>query len=194
MTSPEPVEGPHALARSWLPGNEDEARPLLTLATVDAEGAPVARTLLLSEVTESGFAFHTDARSAKAAELAADPRVCLVLLLPEQARQLVVQGRAVRQSAERSTAAYGRRSAYLRHLAWLNDVELAGLDDDARRARWAAAVAELPDGRPEPPETWVGYDVTPTRYVFWEGGTELASRRTEYRLVGGAWAVRHLPG
>ncbi|WP_375432853.1 pyridoxamine 5'-phosphate oxidase family protein [uncultured Friedmanniella sp.] len=185
---------PHELARCWLPANDDEARPLLTLATVDADGAPVARTLLLSEVTGTGFAFHTDARSAKAAELETDPRVCLVLLLPEQARQLVVQGRAERQSAERSTAAYGRRSAYLRHLAWLNDAELAGLDDDERRARWAAAVAELPEGRPEPPGTWVGYDVTPSRYVFWEGGPELASRRTEYRLVDGGWVVRHLPG
>ncbi len=93
-----------------------------------------------------------------------------------------------------SRAAYGRRSAYLRHLAWLNDAELARLSLEDRRARWAEAVAAAPAGPPDPPPSWVGYEVTPTRYVFWEGGTERVSRRTEFRRTDDTWTVDYLPG
>jgi pyridoxamine 5'-phosphate oxidase len=193
-TLAEPVEGPHDWARSWLPDNDDPARPLMTLATIDVGGAPSARTVLLSEVTATGFAFHTDSRSHKAAELAADPRVCLTVVLPEDSHQIVVQGVASPQEPSVSRAAYGRRSAYLRHLAWLNDAELARLGDEERLARWTEAVAGAPDGPTDPPPTWMGFEVVPTRYVFWEGGTELASRRTEFRRTRDGWEIDHLPG
>ena len=166
----------------------------MTLATVDADGGPDARTVLLSELTTSGFVFHTDAGSRKAAELAADPRVCLTLVVPEQFHQLVVHGVAAAQDPAASRDAYGRRSAYLRHLAWLNDATLAGLPDEERRARWSEAVSADPDGPTDPPPSWVGYEVTPTRYVFWEGGTELASRRTEFRRAADGWTLEYLPG
>jgi pyridoxamine 5'-phosphate oxidase len=166
----------------------------MTLATLDLAGGPAARTVLLSEVTATGFAFHTDSRSHKAAELAADPRVCLTLVISEDSHQLVVHGIASAQEPTVTRAAYGRRSAYLRHLAWLNDAELARLTDAERLARWSEAVAAAPDGPVDPPPTWVGFEVTPTRYVFWEGGTDRASRRTEFRQTPTGWTVDHLPG
>jgi pyridoxamine 5'-phosphate oxidase len=185
---------PHHWAVSWLPDNADPARPLMTLATVDGTGAPAARTVLLSEVTDDGFVFHTDSRSRKVQDLAADPRVCLTLVFPAVFRQLVVQGAADPQDPTVSRAAYGRRSAYLRHLAWLNGPELARLSDDERRDRWTRAVAETPDGPVDPPPHWTGYRVTPTRYTFWEGGLDLPSRRTEYRRSEQGWTVDYLPG
>lgn len=192
--SPEPVEGPHAWARSWLPTDDDEARPLMTLATLGLDGCPSARTVLLSSVSAVGFRFHTDARSAKAAELSADPRVSLVIAFPERAQQLVVQGQAARESAAESLAAFGRRTAYLRQLAWVNDPEHARLPDDARQQAWTAAVAQTPDGPLEPPTSWTGYEVVPHRYVFWAGGPDAASRRTEFVRAGDGWAVDYLPG
>ena len=185
---------PHGRARSWLPTDEDPIRPLMTLATVDADGAPDARTVLLSGISETGFAFHTDASSAKAGQLVDDPRVCLVVALPERAQQLVVQGTAMVQPVERSATAFAQRSAYLRQLAWLNDHELAEQPLDERRRRWAAAVAAQPDGPVRPPLGWIGFDVVAHRYVFWQGGTDLASHRTEYRRVEGRWQIRQLAG
>ena len=191
---PELVEGPHAWARSWLPADDDPARPLMTLATLGLDGCPAARTVLLSSVSGTGFRFHTDARSAKAAELAADDRVSLVLAFPDRAQQLVVQGRAVPESAAESLAAFGRRSAYLRHLAWVNDADHARLPGPERRRAWAAAVAETPDGPLDPPTTWVGYEVVPHRYVFWEGDPDAASHRTVFVRDGDGWSVDHQPG
>lgn len=188
------LEDPHGWARSWLPADDDPLRPLMTLATVDADGAPDARTVLLSEVSETGFAFHTDASSVKVAQLVADPRVCLVVPLPERGQQLVLQGSATVQPPDRSRAAYARRSAYLRQLAWTNDHELATLPLEERRRRWAVAVAAQPHGPVTPPPRWIGFDVVAHRYVFWQGGTDLASHRTEFRRVDGRWLVRQLAG
>jgi len=192
--APVTVPDPEVWARSWLPANDDPVRPLMTLATVDPEGAPAARTVLLSEVSPNGYVFHTDARSAKVAHLGREPRVSLVLGFPDRFQQLVVQGVSRALSAAECAAAYGRRSAYLKHLAWLNDSSFAALSLDERRQRWDEAVAAQPEGPVEPPETWVGFEVTPTRLVFWEGGTELASRRTEFRRSGDGWDVAYLAG
>ena len=185
---------PLELARAWLPANDDPVRPQITLATNGRDGFPGARTVLLSECTSSGFAFHTDAASAKAADILADPRVSLVAVWPDFYRQLVVQGTAERQSDAAIDAAYDRRSPYLRQLAWLNDADFARLPLAERRARWATAAAEHPGGRPDPSPSWTGFEVRPVRLVFWESAVDTASRRTEYRLVDGAWQVDYLPG
>lgn len=194
MTSSELVDGPHTWARSWLPPDDDPARPLMTLATLGLDGCPSARTVLLSSVSDAGFRSHTDARSTKAAELAADGRVSLVLAFPDRAQQLVMQGRAVRETAAESVAAFGRRSAYLRQLAWVNDPDHARLPAGERQQAWATAVAQTPDGPLEPPTTWAGYEVVPHRYVFWEGSPDAASRRTEFVRAGDGWSVDYLPG
>lgn len=190
MTDPDPL----TWARSWLPANDEAARPLMTLSTVDREGGPAARTVLLSEVTDTGFAFHTDGRSEKVTELKADPRVCLTLVFLDLFRQIVVGGIAKPQDDLRSRAAFGRRSAYLRQLAWLNEPELAQLSTEERRQRWADAAAALPEGPLQPPPTWVGYEVLPTRYKFWEGGTDVPGRRTQFRQTDGGWDISYLPG
>lgn len=185
---------PVALALDWLPADDDPVRPQVTLATNGLDGFPSARTVLLSSASASGFDFHTDARSSKAVEIEADPRVCLVVVWPDFYRQLVVQGTVERQADAEIVAAYHRRSPYLRHLAWLNDHDFAGLPLEERRSMWAAAVAEHPDGPSTPSATWIGYTVRPTRLVFWESAPDTASRRTEYRMVDGQWSVRHLAG
>lgn len=194
MDASEPVPDPLDLARSWLPANDDPVRPQMTLATIGLDGGPSARTVLMSSVEVDGFTFHTDARSAKAREVDTDPRVSLVVVWPDFFRQLVVRGTAVRDSDVAIADAYGRRSPYLRHLAWLNDLGYARLPVEERRARWAAAVAEHPDGPPSAAPTWTGYLVRPTALLFWESSPDTASRRTEYRFVDDGWQVAHLPG
>ena len=194
MNAPEPASDPLDLARSWLPANDDPARPQMTLATIGLDGGPSARTVLMSSVEADGFTFHTDARSAKAQEIDADPRVGLVVVWPDFFRQLVVRGTAVRDADAAITAAYERRSPYLRHLAWLNDLDYANLPLEERRSTWAAAIAEHPSGPPSASPTWTGFLVRPTALLFWESSPDTASRRTEYRLVDDEWRVAHLPG
>jgi pyridoxamine 5'-phosphate oxidase len=189
--------------QDWLPPNDDPDRPQLTLSTVTPDGRADARTVLLSEFDADGFYFHTDARSRKAAQLAANPAVALTVLWPNFTRQLVVQGTAEPAPAPELARAYRRRSAYLQQLAWLNTADFARLPRAERVARWAACAADHPDGFAQPP-TWTGYLVRPSRLTFWEGDPEAASRRTEFThtefthtefTAGPAgWQVSHLPG
>ena len=191
---------PFELLPEWLPANTDPARPLMTVATVDADGAPDARSLLLSEWDADGFSFHTDSRSRKALQLASSPAVALCIPLlgipePGVSHQLTVQGVASPASAENLARVYAARRPYLQQLAWQNTPEFASLAQDDRIAAWAEYQATHAEGF-VPPATWVGFVVRPTRMTFWFGSELTASRRVEYRRDGvdGAWEASILAG
>lgn len=195
LADPDRVE-PDALAllARWLPENEGELRPLMTLSSIGVDGYPAARSVLLSRFDGQCLHFHTDAGSRKAAELAADPRVALTLAWPEVGRQLVVQGDASPVPAEDAAEVYAARSRYLQLLAWANDAGTARLPLAERRARWSALQAAHPEGTLSPPPSWIGYRVTPRRILFWRGDPEGPSNRTEYLRNGTGWTVSRLPG
>ncbi|MFT4229755.1 MAG: pyridoxamine 5'-phosphate oxidase family protein [Microbacterium sp.] len=189
-------EDPLALAAEWLPG-PDEDRMLMTVSTVEPDGAPRARTTMLSEFDGHDFYFHTDGASAKIADLDHEPRVALTLLWPGFTRQLVVQGTARRADAGEEARAYRLRSPYLQQLAWQNTPELAARPLAERRARWAAFLDEH-GGADAPafgqPAGWVGFAVRPTRLLFWVSNPDAPSRRIEYTRQDAGWARRALPG
>lgn len=185
-------DDPWQLLAEWLPSNEDPARPLMTLATA-ADGIPDARTLLLSEFDREGFYFHTDTRSRKVRQLAAEPRVALMLHFPDKARQLTVQGVAEPAPSDELRRAFRARSPYLQQLAWQNTVEFAGLPLADRLSAWSAFTDDHADGFGQP-LTWTGYLVRPSRLTFWFGNPDTASRRTEYTRTPEGWAVSLLAG
>ncbi|MCU1578405.1 MAG: pyridoxine 5-phosphate oxidase [Rhodoglobus sp.] len=179
------------LLTEWLPPNSDPDRPQVILSTVSADGGADARTVLLTEFDDDGLYFHTDSRSRKVRDIAANPAVAMTFLWPNFTRQLVVQGVASIAPAFEQLAAFEARSPYLKQLAWLNSAEFAQLPLGERVAQWAAfPMAEHPD----PPSTWIGFIVRPTRLTFWESNPDAASRREEHRLVDGAWSVSYLAG
>ena len=177
------------LLREWLPANSELERPQMILSTVAPDGAPDARTVLLTEFDDEGLYFHTDARSRKVADIASNPAVALTFLWPNFTRQLVVRGTAAVAPAGEQLEAFERRSPYLKQLAWLNSPEFAQLPLEERVEQWASF------GVPEtPPPTWIGFIVRPSRLTFWQSNPDTASRRDEYTLVDGEWALSHLPG
>ena len=180
------------LLRDWLPANDDPDRPRMTLSTVTAEGTADARTLLLTEFDRDGFYFHTDSRSRKVAQLAANPAVALTLVWDFE-RQLVIQGFVEVAPASEITAAYQSRSEYLKQLAWVNTVEFAQLGRDERHRQWAALAASKPPDQAQPP-TWTGYRVRPRRLTFWHGDPAATSLRVEYTATANGWRISRLPG
>ena len=184
-----------ARLRDWLPDDDEPNRPQLQLATVDAEGRPDVRTVLLSAWDETGFVFHTDAAARKAAQLAARPAVALAIVWPGSTRQLVVRGLAEPASAERIELGFRRRSPYLRQLAWQNTPELAQLPREERVRRWHAFQEQHDLTALPPPPTWTGYLVRPDRLTFWESDLDGPSHRVEYD-AGGAegWRLTRLAG
>ncbi|MCU1472337.1 pyridoxal 5'-phosphate synthase [Amnibacterium sp.] len=183
-----------ATLADWLPGNDEPERPQIQVATVDDEGRPDLRTVLLSEWDERGFVFHTDAGSRKSVQLAGRPDVAVLVLWPGFTRQLVIRGRAEPLDPERVAHGYAKRSPYLKQLAWQNDHALAQRERDERVAAWAAfRESSRPDALPAPP-SWTGYLVRPDRLTFWRSDADGPSHRIEYRAEGPDWVVEHLPG
>lgn len=185
---------PLALAALWLPDNDDPDRPQINLGTVDAEGFPDARTVLLSRFDEQGFYFHTHARTRKTSQIWADPRVSITVLWPGFTRQLVIQGIAETSPAAEIARTFKERSPYLQQLAWQNKHEFAQLPVQERERQWAAFLAEHPAGTLQQPEHWTGYLVRPVRLTFWQSNAAAASLRTEYRNTPQGWQIVSLAG
>lgn len=183
---------PIALLTAWLPHDEDPVRPTATLATVDADGMPNARTVLLSSFANGRAAFHTDATSTKARELREEPVAALALFWGDLGRQVVLRGPVVRTSAETDRLAFSRRSRYLQLLAWMNTPDTARAPRAARERAWSEFDAE--HQVLSPPHNWVGYELIPDSLIFWEGSARGPGRRVRYTRQGPGWQHEILPG
>ncbi|NHI17901.1 pyridoxine/pyridoxamine 5'-phosphate oxidase [Microbacterium excoecariae] len=183
---------PADLLAAWLPGDDDPERPLCTLATVDEEGVPDARTVLVSGRREAGITFHTEGSSRKAQQLAAHPVAALVVRWPELARQVVLRGRVERTDPADEALAFARRSRYLQLLAGINTDALAAEDRATRERVYARIDAETPD--PPQPDSWTGYALVPHEVTFWEGSDAAPSRRARYTRAGDGWSASFLAG
>ena len=164
----------------------------MALATVGADGAPRIRHVLLSSYDRGRLHFHTDERTDKAAELAADPRAAATIVWPEIPRQLGVVGSVVAESEAEQAAAYARRTRYLQLLAWVNDDELAQRGEAERKRAWAAYDAQHP--ALTPPPTWIGCVLVAERITFWRGAPDGPSHRIACERTDAGWSIERLPG
>jgi pyridoxamine 5'-phosphate oxidase len=193
------VEDPLELLGRWLAraggaaaGTDHATTPLMALATLDAEGFPRVRHVLLSSYDAGGLHFHTDDRTEKAGELRDHPRAGATLVWPQIPRQLTLSGRVVVESDAEAAAAYRRRTRYLQLLAWVNTPELAQRPTAERHA--AFETYDRDHAELAPPPTWRGFVLLPERISFWRGGPEGPSQRLSCRRDGADWSMQRLPG
>jgi pyridoxamine 5'-phosphate oxidase len=173
-------------------GADSRTTPLMALATVDADGYPRVRHVLLSAYDRGRLHFHTDTRTEKAAQLAANPRAGVTIVWPDIPRQLSVSGTVEAETVEEQARAFARRTRYLQLLAWVNDAELAQRGAAERAQVWQDFDAGHPDLGPPP--TWIGYVLVPQRITFWRGGPEGPSQRLACERTEAGWRSERLPG
>jgi pyridoxamine 5'-phosphate oxidase len=178
--APEPV----AQFRAWM--EQALAADLLdptamTLATVDPQGRPSARTVLLKGYDQRGFVFFTNYGSRKARDLAANPHAALAFHWPALDRQVRIEGQ-VEQTSRAETAAYfATRPAASRIGAWASrqSQPVAGRADLERA--YAAAAERFAGGDIPAPDFWGGYRLRHTRVEFWQGRRNRLHDRLVYR-------------
>lgn len=187
----------------WLDEAIAEQAPepnAMTLATVDADGRPSARTVLCKRVDSRGLVFFTNLRSRKGMALAADPRVALTFCWLTVQRQVCITGDA--ESVDRAqTEAYAQSRPRGSQLSvWASPQSAVIADRDFLTTRKAAAEGRY-EGAPVPvPPFWGAFRVLPRTVEFWAGRPDRLHDRVRFRRRGdalgsaddGGWVVERL--
>jgi pyridoxamine 5'-phosphate oxidase len=165
----------------------------LSLATVDAEGQPSIRTVLLKVLDERGFIFFTNYTSAKGQELAGNPRVALLFHWRELERQVAVRGVAAKISREESAAYFQSRPRLGKLGAWASNQSERIPNREFLEEKLAALARQHPGEEVPMPPYWGGYVVTPETIEFWQGGAGRLHDRFRYtRSTSEGWIIDRL--
>ncbi|WP_217476750.1 pyridoxamine 5'-phosphate oxidase [Stutzerimonas stutzeri] len=188
---------PFALFRQWFDDAvKTEQLPVepnaMTLATVDSDGRPHCRVLLLKALDERGFTFFTNYDSAKAEQLAARPFAAMTFFWPSLERQVRIEGRVEKVSAEESDAYYQVRPLGSRLGAWASPQSRVIRDRAELERLLAETEQRFLDQAPHCPPHWGGYRLLPERMEFWQGRPSRLHDRLNYSLVASTWQRERL--
>jgi len=183
-------EYPSDLFVEWLNKaiEEDVKEPhAMTLSTVDEEGAPDARVLILKDVTCNKWYFATSSTSKKGEQLKRNPKVSLTFYWPKIGRQVRIRGRAAELPKEESERDFLERSIGGRALT------LAGYQSKEMKNRQKLndALSQTEELVKDAPDTvnpdWRLYTVDADKVEFWQGDPKRKHIRVQYQRNGKDW-------
>ncbi|MCU0826175.1 MAG: pyridoxamine 5'-phosphate oxidase [Tabrizicola sp.] len=165
-------EDPFHIARDWLA----EAEPLepndpnaIALATVDSDGLPNVRMVLLKEIEADAFVFYTNYGSQKGQEIAASGKAAFVLHWKSLRRQIRVRGLTEREEGPQADAYFASRSLKSRLGAWASQQSQPLSSREALMAEVARVAVSKGPNPPRPP-FWGGIRIRPVEIEFWADG------------------------
>jgi pyridoxamine 5'-phosphate oxidase len=164
----------------------------MVLATVGEDGGPRARFVLLKEFGPDGFRFHSDYRSPKGEQLAANPRGAITFWWHETGRQVRIVGKVERLGPQESDDYFRTRPRERQLGAWaLRQSQPIGSREELDEQ--VAEVERRFDGAIPRPEHWGGFRLVPQEFEFWNQGETRLHDRFRYRLDDeGNWQIERL--
>lgn len=164
----------------------------MVVSTIDDEGRPTARNVLLKAFDPRGFVFYTNYQSAKGQHLIARPAVSLTFSWIELRRQVRIDGAAEKLSAAESDAYFGSRPRGSQLGAWASAQSTPVADRAALDGQWRKAEARFAASEVPRPPHWGGFLVRPRVIEFWQGRQNRLHDRFRYSSTGETWNVDRL--
>jgi len=189
-------DDPFAIARAWLAEAEPQEPNdpnAIALATVDADGMPNARMVLLKEIEADAFVFYTNYGSKKGQEIAASGKAAFVLHWKSLRRQIRVRGLTEREEGPQADEYYASRSLKSRLGAWASRQSEPLVSRTALMAEVAKVTVEQ-GPIPKRPPFWGGIRIRPLEIEFWADGQFRLHDRFRWTRDGTAapWQITRL--
>lgn len=187
---------PFALARRWLTEaetSEPNDPNAVALATVDQDGMPNTRMVLLKDVEPEGFVFYTNYQSEKGREIESSGKAAFVMHWKSLRRQVRVRGLTEREEGPQADAYYASRSLKSRLGAWASQQSAPLSSREALMAE-VAKVTFSQGPLPKRPPFWGGIRIRPLQIEFWaDGAFRLHDRfRWSRSSLNTNWVVERL--
>jgi pyridoxamine 5'-phosphate oxidase len=190
-----PNTDPFALFQTWFDEavaaeiNDPDA---MAIASVDENGMPSVRMVLLKEWSPDGFVFYTNYESRKSGELMATGKAAFVIHWKSLRRQVRVVGAVTKASAAQSDAYFASRGQGSRIGAWASKQSQPLESRAALAAEVEATTAKFGDDVPRPPH-WGGFVIDPKEIEFWADGEHRLHDRFRFSLsASGNWDIQRL--
>jgi pyridoxamine 5'-phosphate oxidase len=165
----------------------------MTVASATRDGAPSARMTLLKGVDARGFVFYTNYESRKGQELIANPRAALVFFWVLLERQVRIEGRVARTSAEESDVYFHSRPFGSQIGAAASPQSQPVPNRATLEQRFAELEAQYTGDEVPRPGHWGGFRIIPETIEFWQGRANRLHDRLSYaRQPNGSWRVERL--
>ncbi|ASP21991.1 pyridoxine/pyridoxamine 5'-phosphate oxidase [Antarctobacter heliothermus] len=189
-------DDPFVIARNWLAEAEEcEANDpnAIALSTVDADGLPNARMVLLKEIEDAAFVFYTNYDSRKAQEIDQAGKAAFVMHWKSLRRQIRVRGLVEKEDGPQADAYYTSRSLKSRLGAWASQ-QSQPLSSRAALMAEVARITARHGTNPVRPPFWGGYRIIPLEIEFWaDGAFRLHDRfRWSRKDITDTWDVARL--
>ncbi len=186
---------PHLQFTEWL---EDAIRSgiadptTMALATADGTGKPSLRIVLLKEAREQGLVFFSNYESRKGRELDDNPQVAVMFFWSGLDRQLRIEGRVDKLSAQESDEFFNKRPIDSRMASIVSSQSQEIPGRDALIFKFEELKTFWKDQMIKRPDYWGGYILKPESYEFWQGRENRLNDRIQYTLIDGDWEISRL--